>query len=431
MRSQKLTMYIMAGLVLGIVCGYALNAFLPDAQTATQVAGYISLLSDIFLRLIKMIIGPLVFCTLVVGIAKMGTPEALGRIGLKALAWFVCASLVSLLLGMLMVNMFAPGVGLNLPLPDAGTATNLKTSSLSLKEFVTHLVPKSFFEAMANNEILQIVIFAIFFGIATVTVPGTEALVKAIDRIGHIVLRITGYVMLFAPIAVFGAITAIVTTQGVGVLATYGTLLAEYYMSLGILWVLLFFVGFAFLRNGVFRLVKLIKDPFLVAFSTASSEAAFPRLMEQLERYPISEKIVGFVLPMGYSFNLDGSMMYATFATLFLAQAYGIDLSIGEQLVLLLVLMVTSKGIAGVPRSALVVVAATLPQFNIPEAGVLLLFGVDQFFDMGRAATNVVGNGLATAVIAKWERDAPPMPEEVREEEEEEGRVVAPVGVAS
>ena len=227
MRSQKLTMYIMVGLVLGIACGYVLNAFLPDPQTAARVAGYVSLLSDIFLRLIKMIIGPLVFCTLVAGIAKMGSPEALGRIGAKALGWFICASVVSLLIGLVMVNLFAPGVGLNLPLPDAGTATNLKTSSLSLKDFVTHLVPKSFFEAMANNEILQIVVFSVFFGVAALAVPGTEPLVKAIDKLGHIVLRITNYVMLFAPIAVFAAITAIITTQGVGVLVTYGTLLAR------------------------------------------------------------------------------------------------------------------------------------------------------------------------------------------------------------
>jgi Na+/H+-dicarboxylate symporter len=427
MRSQRLTMFIMAGLVLGIAVGYALNTMLPDAQAAARVAGYISLLSDIFLRLIKMIIGPLVFCTLVAGIAKMGTPEALGRIGLKALVWFVCASVVSLVLGMVIVNLFQPGVGLNLPLPDAGVATNLKTSSLSLKEFVTHLVPKSFFEAMANNEILQIVVFSIFFGVAAAMVPGTESLVKAIDRVGHIILRVTSYVMLFAPIAVFAAIAAVITTQGAGVLYTYGTLLVEYYIGLAVLWLILFLVGLAILKGGVFRLIKLVKDPFLLAFSTASSEAAFPRLVEQLERYPISQKIVGFVLPMGYSFNLDGSMMYATFATLFLAQAYGIELSWGAQLTMLLVLMVTSKGIAGVPRSALVVVAATLPQFNIPEAGVLLLFGVDQFFDMGRAATNVLGNGLATAVMAKWEGDAPPMPEEALEEE----GAIAPARAAS
>lgn len=421
MRSQKLTMYIMGGLVLGIACGYALNTVLPDPQTAARVAGYISLLSDVFLRLIKMIIGPLVFCTLVAGIAKMGSPEALGRIGAKALLWFVTASVISLLIGLVMVNLFAPGVGLNLPLPDAGTATNLKTGSLSLKDFVTHLVPKSFFEAMANNEILQIVIFSIFFGVAAIAVPGTEPLIKAIDKLGHIVLRITNYVMLFAPIAVFAAITAIITTQGVGVLVTYGTLLLEYYLSLGVLWLVLFMVGLFFLGSGMLRLVKLVRDPILLAFSTASSEAAFPRLVEQLESYPISKKIVGFVLPMGYSFNLDGSMMYATFATLFLAQAYGVPLSIGEQLVLLLVLMVTSKGIAGVPRSSLVVVAATLPQFNIPEAGVLLLFGVDQFFDMGRAATNVVGNSLATAVIAKWEGDRAEAAKELVEDEREGG----------
>ncbi|MFO1145206.1 MAG: dicarboxylate/amino acid:cation symporter [Rhodospirillales bacterium] len=421
MRSQKLTMYIMGGLVLGIACGYALNTLLPDQQTAARVAGYISLLSDIFLRLIKMIIGPLVFCTLVAGIAKMGSPEALGRIGGKALLWFICASLLSLLIGMVMVNLFAPGAGLNLPLPEAGTATNLKTSSLSLKDFVTHLVPKSFFEAMADNEILQIVVFSVFFGVALVGVPGTEPLVKAIEKLGHVILRVTNYVMLFAPIAVFAAITAIITTQGVGVLLTYGTLLAEYYLSLGVLWTVLFLIGLLFLGRGMFRLMKLARDPFLLAFSTASSEAAFPRLVEALESYPISKKIVGFVLPMGYSFNLDGSMMYATFATLFLAQAYGVDLSIGQQVVLLLVLMVTSKGIAGVPRSALVVVAATLPQFNIPEAGVLLLFGVDQFFDMGRSATNVIGNSLATAVIAKWEGDRAEAMQELIEDEKEGG----------
>ena len=421
MRSQKLTMYIMAGLVLGIACGYALNTLLPDQQTATRVAGYISLLSDIFLRLIKMIIGPLVFCTLVAGIAKMGTPDALGRIGAKALAWFICASLISLLIGMVMVNLLAPGAGLNLPLPDAGTATNLKTSSLSLKDFVTHLVPKSFFEAMADNEILQIVVFSVFFGIALLGVPGTEPLIKAIEKLGHVILRVTNYVMLFAPIAVFAAITAIITTQGIGVLVTYGTLLAEYYLSLGILWLVLFLIGLLFLGAGMIRLLKLVRDPFLLAFSTASSEAAFPRLVEQLESYPISKKIVGFVLPMGYSFNLDGSMMYATFATLFLAQAYGVELAIGQQMVLLLVLMVTSKGIAGVPRSALVVVAATLPQFNIPEAGVLLLFGVDQFFDMGRSATNVIGNSLATAVIAKWEGDQTEAMKELIEDEREGG----------
>ncbi len=405
MRTNRMTVYIVLALILGVLVGAILNTTLPDANTAARVAGYISIFSDIFLRLVKMIIAPLVFTTLVVGIAKMGKGEAIGRIGLKALAWFLTASLVSLLLGMVLVNLFQPGASLNLPLPDANQATNLKTSSLSLKEFVAHLVPTSIFHAMAANEILQIVVFAIFFGFACTQLPGTEGLIKTIDKLAHITLRITDYVMRYAPIAVFAAIAATITTQGLGVLVTYGTFMLEFYFGIALLWVLLTLAGLAFLQGGVFRLLGLVKDPALIAFSTASSEAAYPKLMEQLERYPVSDKIIGFVLPIGYSFNLDGSMLYMTFATIFLAQAYGIDLPLGTQLVMLLVLMVTSKGIAGVPRASLVVVAATLGSFNIPEAGILILMGIDQFFDMARAATNVYGNALATTVIGHWEHE--------------------------
>ena len=410
MRSQRLTVLILGGMVLGIAVGYVLHLTLPDAQTAKNVAGYISLITDIFLRLIKMIIAPLVFTTLVAGIAHMGDSATVGRIGLKAMGWFVAASLVSLLLGLILVNLLRPGDNLNLPLPDPEAATNLKTASLSLKEFVTHLVPRSIVEAMANNEILQIVVFSVFFGIAAAAVPKSEVIVALIEEASHITLKITDYVMRFAPVAVFAAIAATITTQGLGILATYGKFMLEFYFGILVLWVVLGVVGFLFLGNLVFKLIQLIKEPILLAFSTASSEAAYPRTMEALEELPVSEKITGFVLPMGYSFNLDGSMMYCTFATVFIAQAYNIPLSLGQQLTMLLILMVTSKGMAGVPRASLVVIAATLATFNIPEAGLLLIMGIDQFLDMARSATNVVGNSLATAVVGKWEGELRPTP---------------------
>jgi Na+/H+-dicarboxylate symporter len=405
MRSQRMTTYIVIAMVLGIVVGTLLNKALADSGTAATVAGYIAIFSDVFLRLIKMIIAPLVFCTLVAGVAKMGKAETIGRVGLKAITWFVLASLVSLVIGMVLVNLFRPGESLNLPLPDASASANLKTSSLSLKEFVAHLVPTSIVQAMAQNEILQIVTFSLFFGVAVTQIPGTGEIVKMIDKLAHVILRITDYVMRYAPIAVFAAIAATITTNGLGVLATYGVFMLQFYFGILVLWLVLILVGFALLQGGVFRLLGLIKEPILIAFSTSSSEAAYPKLMEQLEKYPVSDKIIGFILPMGYSFNLDGSMMYMTFASLFLAQAYGVEITMGQQIVLLLTLLVTSKGIAGVPRASLVVIAATVSSFGIPEAGILLLMGVDTFLDMARSATNVFGNSLATTVIAHWEHE--------------------------
>jgi Na+/H+-dicarboxylate symporter len=404
MRSQKLTTIIFIGMVLGILVGYACNQLWPDPQTAKTIAGYISLLTDIFLRLIKMIIAPLVFTTLVVGVAHMGDTKAIGRIGAKAMGWFIGASLVSLLLGMIMVNILRPGDNLNLPLPDADASTNLKVASLSLKEFVTHLVPRSAVEAMADNEILQIVVFSLFFGVAAAAMgERAKAVVNVIEETSHIILKITGYIMGLAPIAVFAAMAATITTQGIGILVTYGKFILQFYFSLAVLWGVLIFVGFLVLGNVVLRLISLVREPFLLAFSTASSEAAYPITMAQLEKLPVSKKIISFVLPMGYSFNLDGSMMYCTFATIFIAQAYNIELSFFQQITMLLVLMLTSKGMAGVPRASLVVIAATLVSFGIPEAGLLLILGIDQFLDMGRSATNVIGNSLATAAVAKWE----------------------------
>jgi Na+/H+-dicarboxylate symporter len=406
---KRFTYFILGGMILGAIVGYILYNTLPDPKTAAVVAGYFSILTDLFLRLIKMIIAPLVFSMLVVGIAHMGDTESIGRIGLKAMGWFVSASLVSLTLGLVMVNILRPGDNLNLPLPDAGVSTNLKVSSLTLKEFVTHMVPRSIIEAMANNEILQIVVFSIFAGIA-VTALGERGrqLVVVADEVAHVMLKITNYVMLMAPLAVFAAVAATVTTQGLGILVTYGKFMGEFYLCLAILWLILIAAGYVFFSPRVIALMRQIREPFLLAFSTASSEAAYPKTVEQLERFGVSNRIVSFVLPLGYSFNLDGTMMYTTFATIFIAQAYGIELPLGTQIAMLLLLMVTSKGMAGIPRASLVVIAATLSTFNIPEAGMLLIMGIDQFLDMGRSATNVIGNSIATCVVAKWEGEYDP-----------------------
>jgi len=415
---KRFTYWILGGMILGAVIGYILYVTIPDPKTGAIVAGYFSIITDLFLRLIKMIIAPLVFSMLVVGIAHMGDTESIGRIGLKAMAWFIIASIVSLTLGLVMVNLLRPGDNLGLPLPEAGASTNLKVSALTLKEFITHVVPRSIIEAMANNEILQIVVFSILAGIA-VTAIGERGrqLIAIADEVAHMMLKITNYVMLVAPLAVFAAVAATVTTQGLGILVSYGKFMGEFYFCLAILWGILILGGFIFLGPRVITLMQFIREPFLLAFSTASSEAAYPKTVEQLERFGASNRIVSFVLPLGYSFNLDGTMMYTTFAVMFIAQAYGIELSVGTQITMLLLLMLTSKGMAGVPRASLVVIAATLSTFNIPEAGLLLIMGIDQFLDMGRSATNVIGNSIATCVVAKWEGEYSPGVHEPLEEE--------------
>ncbi|NOU37503.1 MAG: dicarboxylate/amino acid:cation symporter [Ferruginibacter sp.] len=365
---------------------------------------WFTIMADIFLRLIKMIVAPLVFTTLVVGVAKLGDISAVGRIGGKTLLWFISASLISLLLGLILVNIFQPGHAMHLPLPDAGTSSGIDKAALTVKDFFYHVFPASVVDAMAKNEILQIVVFALFFGVAAAALGDIAApVVRALDAMAHIILKITAYVMNFAPIAVFGAMAAIIAKQGMGILKTYSIFIGEFYFGLGLLWLVLIFAGFLFIGKRVFNLIKRVKEPALIAFSTSSSEAAFPKTMLELERFGCKDKIVSFVLPLGYSFNLDGSMMYMTFASLFIAQSYGIHLDIATQISMLLVLMLTSKGIAGVPRASLVVIAGTLATFNIPEAGLALLLGIDPLLDMGRSATNVIGNSIATAVVSKME----------------------------
>ena len=402
---SKLTLYIIVAMIVGVATGYFIHEN-ASPQTIATFSNNIKILTTIFLRLIQMIIAPLVFSTLVVGIAKLGDLKAVGRVGGKALLWFVTASLVSLLIGMVLVNFFKPGEGIDLSNADAGGAKDLigKTQEFSLNKFIEHVFPKSVFEAMATNEILQIVVFSIFFGVATAALGDYgKIIVRGLEAVSHVILKMVNYVMGFAPLGVFGAISAVIATKGLSVFYFYGAYLLYFIIGIFILWALLLLVGYIILKHRLKGLLKRIAQPLLIAFSTTSSEAVFPKLTEELERFGCKDKIVAFILPLGYSFNLDGSMMYMTFASLAIAQAYGIHIDLGTQLTMLLVLMLTSKGIAGVPRASLVVVAATCSMFGIPPEGIALILPIDHFCDMFRTATNVLGNALATSAVSKWE----------------------------
>jgi Na+/H+-dicarboxylate symporter len=404
MPKISLTGWIMIAMVSGVLLGLWVHYNGSPAQIDT-FSNYIGVLTDVFLRLIKMVIAPLVFSTLVVGIAKLGDVRSVGRIGGKTLLWFMCASLVSLFLGLIIMSSLNLGGALSLPLPPSNASTGIDTTALSVKGFFTHIFPQSIFEALARNEILQIVVFAIFFGIATASIGEQgKIVIKALDAVANIILRVTGYVMYLAPLAALAAIAGIVAVKGPELLVTYGKFILSFYLTVLGLWLILLLAASFFIGRRVIDLALTIKDMILLAFSTASSEAAFPRLVVELENFGCSPRIVSFVLPLGYSFNLDGSMLYMTFASLFIAQAYGIPLTLGQEISLLLTLMLTSKGVAGVPRAALVVIAGTLSMYNIPQQGLLLLLGIDQVLDMARSATNVLGNSIAAAVVSKWEK---------------------------
>lgn len=408
--SGRLTLYIILAMILGIGVGYIIHVQ-STPETIKTFSSNIKLLTTIFLRLVQMVIAPLVFTTLVVGIAKLGDLKAVGRVGGKAMVWFISASLASLLLGMLLVNFFQPGAAIELGNADMDSAKDLigKTQQFSVVQFIEHVFPKSLIEAMAHNEILQLVVFSIFFGVATAALGEKgKIIVKALDAVAHIILKMVGYVMNFAPLGVFGAISAVIATKGLKVFMFYGQYLLAFLAGIAVLWVVLLAVGYLILGNRLFILLKAISQPLLIAFSTTSSEAVFPKLTSELERFGCKDKIVSFILPLGYSFNLDGSMMYMTFASLAIAQAYGIQLDLGTQLTMLLVLMLTSKGIAGVPRASLVVVTATCAMFNIPAEGIALILPIDHFCDMFRSMTNVVGNALATTAVSKWEGELAP-----------------------
>lgn len=391
-------------MLLGILVGHFYRTYHPDQADYENFANNIQILSDIFLRLIKMIIAPLVFATLVVGVAKVGDFSSVGRIGIKTILYFQFATLLALALGLILVNLFEPGHVMHLPLPPADATSGVAKSAPTLKEFITHVIPKSVVEAMANNEILPLVVFSLFFGVAAASMgEKAKPLVSAFDTVSHVMFKVTNYVMLFAPFGVFGAIAAVVAKQGIGIISGYIYLIACFYFGLIFFGIVILGTICFSLKIPFFKLLNHVKEPILLAFSTASSESAFPKTVEALEKYGCSNRIISFVLPLGYSFNLDGSIMYMTFATVFIAQAYGINLSLQQEITMMLMLLVTSKGMAGVPRASLVVIAGMLSAFHIPEGGLLLLLGIDQLLDMGRSATNVIGNAVATAVVSKWE----------------------------
>jgi Na+/H+-dicarboxylate symporter len=405
-KRSNLTVYILGAMVLGAVAGYVVYLVYPP-DTKSIFSANIKLLSTIFLRLVQMIIAPLVFSTLVVGIAKLGNVKTVGRVGGKALLWFITASLASLLLGMLLVNVFKPGAAIDLSNADTVGAKDLlgKTQQFSLQNFVEHVFPVSVINSMAENQILQIVVFSVMFGIATAALGERgKVIIKGLDAVAHVILKMVDYVMLAAPLGVFGAIAGVMATQGPKIFLFYANYFLYFIIGILLLWILLITVGFIILHKRLPGLLSHIVQPLIIAFSTTSSEAVFPKLTEELEEFGCDEKIVSFVLPLGYSFNLDGSMMYMTFASMAIAQAYGIHLDYGTQLTMLLVLMLTSKGIAGVPRASLVVVTATCAMFKIPPEGVALILPIDHFCDMFRTSTNVLGNALATSAVSKWEK---------------------------
>lgn len=405
----NITTKIVIGFVLGVVIGQFLYSS-TDPETAKAVSDKFQLLSRIFLKLIKMIIGPLVFSTLVVGIAKLGDFKVVGRIGIKTLGYFYFATILSLIIGLVVVNVTRPGEIQSWPRPTAGTATGIEGKKLnSLEDFILHIFPDSAFRALAENEILQIVVFALFFGVALGAIGEKgKGIMKALDALSELVFKMVGYVMQMAPFAVLGAMTAVVAAKGLGILVSYAYLLVCFFGGLLFFIFVVLFAICAVMRIPFFKLMAQIKAPLLLSFSTASSEASLPQQIKALEDFGISSKIIGFVLPLGYSFNLDGSMMYMTFATGFLAQAYGVPLTLQQQILMLLTLMITSKGIAGVPRASLVVIAGTMAMFDLPPEGLALILGIDPFLDMGRSATSVAGNAVATAVVAKWEGEYDP-----------------------
>ncbi|MDA8481133.1 dicarboxylate/amino acid:cation symporter [Citrobacter sp. Awk 4] len=403
-NANKLTLFIVIFMLAGILSGAAIHSY-TSQDTIAAWSDNITLLTDIFLRLIKMVIAPLVFSTLTVGIMRLGETATIGRVGGKAMIWFISSSVLSILVGLFIVMIEQPGGGLNLAIPAESVDTGLAVTGMSLKGFLSHTIPTSIAGAMADNEILQIVVFSLFFGIggASLGEKFNAPLVAALDVVSHIMLKVTGYVMYVAPLAIFAAISSVIANEGLGILLHYASFIGGYYAAILMTCLVLLAVGYVVLKKEVFRLLSMLKDPVLVAFTTSSSEAAYPKTLEQLTKFGCSRNIVSFVLPIGYSFNLVGSMVYCSFASMFIAQAYNIHLSFAEISVLMLTLMLASKGIAGVPRSALVVLAATIPSFNIPVAGILLLMGIDHFLDMGRSAINVLGNGIATAMLAQDE----------------------------
>ncbi len=397
-RPSRSTGTIFLAMLLGVAAGGALHG-LATQSVARQAADDAGVAAELFLRLIRMIIAPLVFATLAGGIAGM-RGSGIGRAALLAMGWFVAASLVSLCLGLAAADLLHPGTGLSYLRPAGPIGVQ---AGFDARGFIVRLVPTSVIDAMARNDIVQIVVFASLFGTAVAAMPDQASvrLRTALTDLGEAMLLLTGLVMRLAPLAVFAALFATFARGGLGIAGSLGLFIGGFYATMAVLWLLLAAAGRLLLGPPVFVLLRMIAPAFLLAFATASSEAVFPLMVETLERFGVSRRLTGFVLPLGYAFNLDGSMLFQAFAALFIAQAYGIPLSLPQQVGMLLVLMVSSKGTAGVPRAAIVALAAVMPAFGLPDAGLLLILGIDHILDMGRTATNVIGNAIATAVVAR------------------------------
>ena len=404
----RLTWFIAAAMFSGPLFGLLLHRWLGSGAGADSAAAGLALVTTSFLHLIKMIIAPLVFSTLTVGVARMEGGAAIARVGAKTLGWFIFASLISMTIGIVMVQLFEPGVGL--PAPHAVAGAIPQAAPPTLKDMLDHVIPSSIVQAMAANEILQVVVFSVLFGLAASGLrPAVDGMIDVIEQLSAVILKLTGYIMMLAPVAVFAALAATVLTQGAGILVLYAKFIAGFYLALLLLWTFLSFAAFAALGRRLWPLLAAIRSPVLLAFSTASSEAAYPRTLERLEGFGVSPRIAAFVLPLGYSFNLDGSTMYCAFAVLFIAQVFHVAMPLHQQILMLLILMVLSKGIAGVPRASLMVIASTLTYFGLPEQGLVLIVAVDHLLDMGRSATNVVGNAVASVLVAKWENEFDPV----------------------
>jgi proton glutamate symport protein len=394
-RGLTLTQQIFIGLALGIVAGWVVSNQNPAA------AAYFRPFSQLFLRLIKMIIAPLIFATLVAGIAGAGHVKVVGRMGLRAIIYFEVVTTLALIIGLVAVNLMKPGVGVNLP---TTTTSEISAAAQTWDQVLLHVVPESVIRAMAEGDVLQIVVFSIFFAVALGTIGEKGRPVVAwCEAVAETMFKFTNIVMHYAPIGVGAAIAYTVGHGGLKVLWNLAWLVATLYLALAVFILGVLLPVAIMFRVPLRKFVKAVKEPAVIAFSTTSSEAALPRAMEVIERLGVPRRIVAFVLPLGYSFNLDGTTLYLSLASVFVAQAAGIQLSTGQQVTMLLTLMLTSKGVAGVPRASLVILAGTLATYGLPLEGVTLILGVDELMDMARTMVNVIGNCLATVVVAKWE----------------------------
>lgn len=402
MKHSRLTALIFIALILGILVGH----FAPEFAVRMRP------LAAIFLRMVKMIIAPLLFATLVIGIAGHGDAKSLGKIGIKTIIYFEVVTTLALIIGLFMANVFKPGVGFvsgttpdAIQMQEAGlmAATQAHTS---VGEMVTNIFPTSIIDAMAQGNLLQIVVFSIFFALAICAVgKAARPVLDVLNSVSQIMFKFTEYVMYFAPLGIFGAIASTVGANGLSVLKNYAKIIGALYIALAVFVLLVLIIVCKIVKISFRNLIKALQEPAFLAFTTASSEAAFPKAMEIMERFGVPKNIVGFVMPTGYTFNLDGSTLYLAMAVIFSSQIVGINLDLNQQIVIMLALMLTSKGVAGVPRVSLIVLAGTLASFNIPILGVAILLGIDQILDMGRTTVNLIGNCVATVVIARWENE--------------------------